>query len=158
MRALVVVLLGAVPLVACDFILADAPRDQDIIQEPVTPPADELEARLRERGREVAPYMVLAGEAMRGEAEEGDSRDFSQMVYHGWCYQLIALGGEGIEDLDMRIYDDNDVLLQRDTTRDAQPYIGRMRPICPAVSATYRIQIRVVSGSGQFVAQVYRSI
>lgn len=158
MRSSLVALLLTLPLVGCDFILGPAPRDEEVVPPTVEPPADELEARLRARGEEVAPYMVLEGSAMRGEAEQGGARDFSRMVHPGWCYKVIGLGGEGIEDLDLRVYDMNEVLLQRDTTRDPQPYIGQMRPICPGVSASYRIEVRVISGSGAFAAQLYRSI
>jgi len=158
MRGLLVALALATPLAGCDFILGDAPRDEEIVPPPEEPPADALEARLRERGAEVAPYMVREGGAMRGEAEEGSARDFSQVVHPGWCYKLIALGGEGVQDLDLRVYDGNDVLLQRDTTRDPRPVIGQMRPICPSRAATYRIEVRLVSGGGAFAAQLYRSI
>ena len=158
MRAGIAVLLFVGPLVGCDFIFGDAPADEDPMAVEDTPPADELEAALRERAREVAPYMIRAGEAMRGDAERGGARDFSEVLHPGWCYKVIALGDEGVEDLDIRVYNGNDVLIQRDTTRDPRPYIGQMRPICPGESATYRIEVRVVTGSGAFVAQVYRSI
>ncbi|HBQ19875.1 MAG: hypothetical protein RLP09_46405 [Sandaracinaceae bacterium] len=142
----------------CDAIVGEAPPDDEVPQEPETPPADELEARLRARGQEVAPWMIRDGEALRGEADEGGARDYSHAMHPGWCYKVVGLGGEGIEDLDLRVYDPNQVLIQRDTTRDAQPYLGQMRPICPGSSGTFRIEVRVVMGSGPFAVQVYRSI
>ncbi|RZO64011.1 MAG: hypothetical protein EVA89_05550, partial [Sandaracinaceae bacterium] len=60
----------------CDAIVGEAPPDDDVPQEPETPPADELEARLRARGQEVAPWMIRDGEALRGEADEGGARDY----------------------------------------------------------------------------------
>ncbi len=125
---------------------------------PPPPPADALEAHLRELGEERAPFMVLSEGPMRGEGAQGDVRDYSQILHPGWCYKVLGAGGEGVVDLDLRVYDPNDVLLQRDTTRDAEPYIGQMRPICPGVSGTYRVQVRLVEGAGPFVVQVYRSI
>ena len=92
--------------------------------------------------------MIRDGEALRGEADEGGARDYSHAMHPGWCYKVVGLGGEGIEDLDLRVYDPNQVLIQRDTTRDAQPYLGQMG----------RIEVRVVMGSGPFAVQVYRSI
>ncbi|MEQ8453628.1 MAG: hypothetical protein RLO52_04525 [Sandaracinaceae bacterium] len=142
----------------CDAIVGEAPPDDDVPQEPETPPADELEARLRARGQEVAPWMIRDGEALRGEADEGGARDYSHAMHPGWCYKVVGLGGEGVEDLDLRVYDPNQVLIQRDTTRDAQPYLGQMRPICPGSSGTFRIEVRVVTGAGPFAVQVYRSI
>ncbi|MCB9593532.1 MAG: hypothetical protein H6719_12430 [Sandaracinaceae bacterium] len=158
MKSTVAVGLVALALFGCD---AAAPsRDDDVIEgaPPVPEPADALEARLRELGRERAPYMILDEASTRGEAARGDVRDVSHVLHPGWCYKILGAGGEGVEDLDLRIYDPNDVLLQRDTTRDPDPYIGQMRPICPSESGTYRIQIRMVEGAGAYVVQVYRSI
>lgn len=147
----------ALALVGCDA----GPSDADEVIEnapPVPPLADELEAHLRELGRERAPFMILDEAAMRGEGATGDMRDFSHVLHPGWCYKVLGAGGEGVVDLDLRVYDPNDVLLQRDTTRDAEPYIGQMRPICPVESGTYRIQARVIEGNGPYIVQVYRSI
>jgi len=131
--------------------------DDEIPTPDVPPPADALEERLRALGDERAPFMILSEAAMRGELEEGGAQDFSHVMHPGWCYKVLGLA-EGIEDLDIRVYDGNGVLLQRDTTRTPDPYIGRMRPICPVESATYRVEVRAVSGSGAFVVQVYRSV
>ncbi len=157
MRSTLVLGALALALAGCD---AGPPSDDDVIENapPEPPPADALEAHLRELGRERAPFMILSEAAMRGEAAEGDVRDFSHVLHPGWCYKVLGAGGEGVTDLDLRVYDPNDVLLQRDTTRDADPYIGQMRPICPAESGTYRVQVRMVEGAGPFVVQVYRSI
>jgi len=148
--------LLSLTLFACDLELPS--RDDPPAETNAPEPADELEVALRELGRERAPYMILSEASMRDELDEGGARDYSQVLYPGWCYKVLGLGGEGVEDLDIRIYDPNDVLLQRDTTRDERPYIGRMRPICPVVPGTYRVQVRVVAGSGPYVVQVYRSI
>lgn len=102
--------------------------------------------------------MIFDGAALRGEVEEGGARDFSHIMHPGWCYRIVALGDESVEDLDIRIYDPNNVLLQRDTTTDERPYLGQMHSICPHDSGTYRIQVRMAAGSGPFAVQVYRSI
>lgn len=151
-------LLGASLLGGCDQLIGPIPEDEEIVPPPRTPPADALEAALRERGRECAPYMVLEEDAMRGEGEAGDARDFSRMMHPGWCYKVVGLGEESIEDLDIRVYDPNSILLERDTTQDRQPYLGQMRPICPPESGAYRIEVRVVAGEGPFAVQLYRSL
>lgn len=145
-------------LAGCDALIGTPPEDDEVTPPPETPPADALEAELRERGRELAPYMIREDDAMRGEITEGGARDFSRVLYTGWCYKVIGLGGEGVEDLDVRVYDPNQALLQRDTTQDRQPYIGQMRPICPAEPGAYRVEVRGAAGAGPFAIQLYRSI
>ncbi|HJL17734.1 MAG TPA: hypothetical protein RMH99_18865 [Sandaracinaceae bacterium LLY-WYZ-13_1] len=142
----------------CDWLHGEPPPDEEVETPPEEPPADALEASLRELGEERAPYMIRDGSPMRGEGAAGSARDFAHVMHPGWCYKLLGLGGEGVEDLDVRIYDPNDVLLQRDTTQDRRPLLGRMRPICPPESGTYRVEARVVEGEGPFIVQVYRSI
>jgi hypothetical protein len=121
------------------------------------PPADALEARLRERGNEIAAFMMPHEAVKRGEMEERGARDFSEVMHAGWCYKIVAVA-DGITDLDLRLFDPNDVLLQRDVTQDDQPFLGRERPICPVEAGNYRIEVRARTGGGQFALQVYRSL
>ncbi len=149
------VLAPLVLLTACD-VVPTAPALPEPPPEP--PPADALEARLRERGREHAAWMMPNGTVQRGDLREHGARDFSQLMQPGWCYKVVGVGGEGIEDLDLRVYDGHDVLVQRDTTQDAEPYVGVESPICPNEAASYRIEVRAQAGSGPFAIQVYRSL
>ena len=154
-----IVLTLAVLLMGCGDLFGEPPPPaEEEAPPPEEPPADALEASLRELGRERAAYMIRDGEAMRGDGAAGTERDFSHVMHPGWCYKVLGLGGDGVEDLDIRVHDPNGVLLQRDTTQDARPYIGQMRPICPTTSGTFRIEVRIVRGEGAFVTQVYRSI
>lgn len=149
--------LAAVTLIAlagCD-VVTHTPEPPAVEQ---PPPADALEAHLRERGRDIAEWMMPDGTPQRGELREGSARDFSHLMQPGWCYKLVGVGGEGIRDLDLRIYDGHDVLVQRDTTQDAEPQVGIDSPVCPAEAASYRIEVRAQSGSGAFAVQVYRSL
>lgn len=146
-------LLVVLALAGCESL----PHQPDPPPPPEPPPADELEARLRARGAEIADWMMRNGDPMRGEIAEGGARDFSHLMQPGWCYKIVAVS-EGIEDLDLRLYDQGSVLVQRDTTQDAQPYIGLERPICPAEAGTYRIEVRARAGGGPFAVQVYRSL
>ena len=157
-RLLLWVPLLALTLAGCDTF-GPIPEDEPLIPPETTEPADELEAELRARGRELAPYMILEEEAMRGELpSEGATRDFGRLLRPGWCYKVIGLGGEGVEDLDVRVYEPGGGLVQRDVGTDREAYLGQMRPICPNEAATYRVQIRAATGQGPFVVQLYRSL
>lgn len=146
-------LLLTLVLVGCDI----APREEPPAPAP-DPPADALEAALRARGEEVADWMMRDGEPLRGTVAEGDARDFSHVLLPGFCYKVVAVSGEGIEDLELRLYDGNSVLLQRDTTEDPRPFLGRERPVCPAETAAYRLEVRAARGGGDFAVHFYRSL
>lgn len=148
-------ILGAL-LCACST--QSAPPEREREPSPEEPPADALEARLRERGNEVASIMMPSGEIKRGEVSEGETRDHSHIMETGYCYEIDAVGGGELRDLDLRLYDPNDVLIQRDTSEDAEPLIGRDRQICPPSTGTYRIQVRAERGSGPYALQAYRTL
>ena len=154
MRASALLLLTLV-LLGCDALPQEDPPPPAA---PEDPPADALEAALRTRGEEVADWMVRDGEPMRGTVAEGEARDFSHVMLPGFCYKIVAVSGDGIEDLELRLYDGNSVLLQRDTTQDPRPFLGRERPVCPPETSTYRLEVRAVSGGGEFAVHFYRSL
>lgn len=142
----------------CDPSIGEPAPDEVADETVEPPPADALEAALRALGSEQASFMIRDGSALRGRGETGTARDYGHIMHPGWCYKVVGLGGEGVEDLEVRVYDPNDVMLERDTTDAPRLVIGRVRPICPAESGTYRIATRVVRGRGEFAVQVYRSL
>lgn len=147
-------LIAVLALVGCDAV----PRAPDPPPEPEEPPADELEAQLRERGKEVADWMTKDGPPKRATLAQGEIRDFGHALHPGWCYKVVALADESVGDLDLRLYDSHSVLVERDTTEDVQPVLGMARPVCPNESAIYRIEVRALSGGGRVAVQVYRSL
>jgi hypothetical protein len=146
---------AALLCLVCSACGTDEPREET---SPLPPPADALEARLRERYEEVSVIMMQHGDIVRGEVAQGDARDHSHVMETGYCYEVDVVGSESIEDLDLRLYDANDVLLQRDTTQDREPMIGRDRQICPYENGTYRISVRAVRGGGPYALQVFRTL
>jgi hypothetical protein len=149
-RLLAVCLLAF--LGACEEPSEPAPPPEE------DPPADELEARSRRRGDEIASFMEPYGDPIRGTLEEGGVRDVSQRLTPGFCYKIVAVATEGIEDLDLRVFDANQVLLERDATEDAQPFLGHQSPVCPADPAIYRVEVRALRGAGEFMIRFYRTL
>jgi hypothetical protein len=148
-------MLVAFVAVGCDA----GPHQPEPPPEPEAPPADELEAQLRALGREVADWMTRSGDPYRGELpEEGAARDLSHVMQPGWCYKVVAVAGPGIQDLDVRVFDGNSALVQRDATDEPRAVVGVGRPICPSVAANYRIEVRARRGAGPFALQVHRSL
>ena len=150
MRSLLLVLLAS-----CAPAAPSPPPEPAQPAEPS--PSDPLEAQVRTFATEIAPYMERMGDAWSGELTARSSRDFSAFLRPGWCYKVVAAGGEGIDDLDLRVLDPNNVLLERDVRQDRRAVLGAERPICPIDNGTYRIEVRA-RGEGRFVVQMYQSI
>lgn len=149
-------LLAAPALGACDTEPYEEPRQIDDAPD-LPPPADALEAAIRERAPNEAMLMIPHEGVVRGELAEGERRDFTSVLRAGLCYKVLAQGGAGVRDLDLVVYDANGVLLQRDATEDAHPVIGVQRAICPIDPGLYRIEVRMAAGGGPWAAQVWVS-
>ncbi|MDH5493007.1 MAG: hypothetical protein OEY14_13720 [Myxococcales bacterium] len=116
------------------------------------PLGEELFARFLEKAHRMEPE----GEIRRGALEEG-RRDTLQLILTGvYCYKILALGGEGVEELDLILYDGENVPLLRDREEDRRPTLGIDEPICPFEPGTFRLDIQMARGSGNYVLRVYK--
>lgn len=122
----------------------------------LAPPADALEARLRERGPTEAPLLVPDGPAFRATLEHGERRAFTSVVRGGVCYKVLGGAAESITDLDVFVYDANAVLVQRDTTVGRELVIGTERGLCPSEAGAWRFEVVAAGGEGDVIAQLWR--
>lgn len=151
--------LLALPLVlavGCDEAPYEEPRQIDDPLE-LPPPADALEAAIRERAPNEAMLMIPHEAVVRGELAEGERRDFTSVLRAGLCYKVLAQGGPGVGDLDVIAYSPDNVLLQRDATESDRPVIGVQRAICPTETGLYRFEVRMARGGGPYAAQIWVS-
>jgi hypothetical protein len=152
----------ALALACCAAVACDGgepePEPEMIDETPVLPePADALEAEIQRRSPNEALMMVPSEPPVRGELAEGTARDFSAALRAGLCYKVLGQGGPGVGDLDLLVYDQNGVLLQRDATVSAQPVIGVDRAICPTEPGLYRVEVRMARGGGPYAVQLWVS-
>jgi hypothetical protein len=148
-------LAGALALMfvmgACDtYQPPPAPPDPD------PPPADPTEALLRSRAQSEAPYMIRQGAAQHTTLTAGAPWTFVAVLEHGLCYKVLAQGEESVGELELRLFDDHDVLVQEDATSGSGAILGSVRPICPEEPTRYRVEARG-AGAGDVFAQVYAS-
>lgn len=148
--------LVALPAAGCEIEPYEEPRQIDDPLE-LPPPADALEAAIRERAPNEAMLMIPHEPVVRGELPEGQRRDFTSVLRAGLCYKVLAQGGPGVQDLDVVVYSPENVLLQRDATESDRPVIGTRRAICPAETGLYRVEIRMARGGGTYAAQLWVS-
>ncbi|GAB4204342.1 MAG: hypothetical protein OHK0013_19180 [Sandaracinaceae bacterium] len=102
------------------------------------------------RARGLAPVLEPRIDVL---PERGSARADLE-VELGRCYVAIARGGEGVEDLDLFLFDDAGVEVARDLRRGAEATVEH----CAQGSGRYRIEVRAYRGRGAvgiaaFVAQ-----
>jgi len=121
------------------------------------PPGDELAQAMYERAQQFAQGMGPATPLFRGTLETGATQDYQAVLQGARCFKIIGVGGDGVRDLDLFLFDPDGVQVQQDTATDTYPVLGLSHPICPDVSGAYRVQVKMFEGSGEFGVQVFQS-
>lgn len=105
-----------------------------------------LDADMRARGYEAF------GETERGALTQGSETDFALELEGGKCYAVLAVGDNGVRDLDLQLVDARSQVIDRDIEVDARPVVR----VCPERSGAFRMRVRMYRGQGQFVYATYR--
>lgn len=92
------------------------------------------------------------GQPSRGSLEQGATRDFAVSFEGGKCYAILAVGDNGVRDLDILLLDAGGDQIDQDVDTDARPIVR----VCPQQTGQYRMQVRMFSGAGNFVYAAYQ--
>ena len=122
---------------------------------PRPPPVDALEAAMRAREETDAFALTPYETPFRATLDEEARQTFTAVLREGFCYKLLAQSGDGVEDLDLFLYDQNGVLEQTDAREGPHPVLGGERPICPQEPGIHRAEVRMIRGHGAVLAQWY---
>jgi len=104
-----------------------------------------LDADMRARGYE--PF----GDPGQGELQQGQERDVTLVLEGGKCYALLAVGDNGIRDLDLEIADPTGRRIDRDIEEDAKPVVR----VCPRTSGAHEMKVKLYRGAGRFLYATY---
>jgi len=116
------------------------------------------ESAVAELGRRCgAPCGMRPFSDIRSDQQsQSDSMDiFTIQLRADRCYRFFAAGGNGIDDLDAYLADENGDILVRDVMDDKLPVIGPDGPFCPSRSGRYKYAISVAKGIGTYHFQVW---
>ncbi|NIV58682.1 MAG: hypothetical protein GWN48_25565, partial [Actinobacteria bacterium] len=69
----------------------------------------------------------------------------------GQCYALLAVGGQGLNDVDLKLHQGGNQIAA-DDTRTAFPTVRH----CPSSTGRFRVEIEADGGSGRYFYQVFR--
>jgi hypothetical protein len=105
-----------------------------------------LDADMRARGYETYAPQTTA------ELAEGGVRTFEIDLEGGKCYAILGVGDASVRNLDLQLLDPQGRALDRDDGPDARPTVR----VCPSANGHFTMQVRMTSGSGQYVYAPYR--
>jgi hypothetical protein len=120
---------------------------------------DDVGNNMALRARQFALGFGVASDLIRATIRQGmEGVMVPGTVQAGYCYRIIAVGGAGVRDLDLFLYDPTGRQVDADRAPDNYPVIGLNRPLCippgvPAQSA--QLRIRSFTGSGAIGVQMF---
>ena len=92
------------------------------------------------------------GQPANGQLAQGETHDYPIQLEGGKCYAILAVGDNGVRDLDLTLLDARDQTIDRDVETDARPVVR----VCAPSTGQYKMQVRMFSGQGSFVYAQYR--
>lgn len=92
------------------------------------------------------------GDQTRGELATGQDRAINIPLEGGKCYAILAVGDNGVRDLDLVLLDSRNNEVDRDVEQNPRPVVR----VCPSNSGTYSMHLRMFDGQGHFVYAAYR--
>lgn len=113
----------------------------------------QLELRRSQFAAGMSPVMPVA----RGTLATSDTQNYAVPLRAGRCYKIVGVGGEGTIDLDLKLYDARGEQVDADIATDNYPVIGLTRALCPTADATFRLEVVMYSGAGEYAVQVFGS-
>jgi hypothetical protein len=112
---------------------------------------------LVQAAKRYAPGLVALGPVISGDLAQGGRSDHLVVLESGRCYRVVGIGGEGVDDMDLFLYDPQGVQANQDASQDRYPVLGVQTEICPIRAGAYRLQVQMYKGGGQFAVGVYRT-
>jgi hypothetical protein len=120
-------------------------------------PGDDPAADLDSLGAACAAKagMHPLGEPYQGaEQGAGDRAERLTIRVRRGCYRAFAVGGPGVDDLDLAFYDPAGQLAAGDASRDRWPVVPPRGPLC-VEGGVYTVAVAVARGRGDYVLQIW---
>ena len=113
--------------------------------------SDLLRSQLAQRGAQAAPGMDPMGAPIGGFLGTRQSVQQYVTMQPGHCYTVIGVGGQGVRDLDLALFNPNNKKVASDLGFDATPVVQH----CAQWPGAYRVEATVKRGGGEIAVQVY---
>jgi hypothetical protein len=117
--------------------------------------ADYVAYNMTLRARQFAAGYIPVTDIYRSQMYQGQHIRVTVTASAGRCYRVIGVGGPGVQDLDLRLYDMNGNMLDQDIATDNFPVLGMQRPLCLNWNGAFVIDIHMYAGGGQIGVQAF---
>ncbi|MBL8604647.1 MAG: hypothetical protein JNK72_22165 [Myxococcales bacterium] len=141
------------------------PAPQPGMQQPGMPSADPsaqpgmggdfISSQMTMRQQQFAQGMNPVLPLTRGNLAQGGTQNYAVQMTPGQCYKIIGVGGPGVTDLDLKLYDPAGTMVDQDIATDNFPVIGLSHQLCPQTGGQYRLEVLMYQGTGEFGVQVF---
>lgn len=115
---------------------------------PPEPAKQDLSALVEAEAGAVAPGATRVGNYFTGNA---DKSDWYTAMDVGKCYWIVGIGGTGIDELYLYLWDSKDKRITENKAKGSKSNMGH----CPTTSGMFHFQAKVNSGSGDYAVGVY---
>jgi hypothetical protein len=112
--------------------------------------AEQLKAMLEARAEKLGGGYVAVGRARSGGMSEGQSVELNEMLRRGGCYRFLAVGGDKVADLDLRVFQGG-----RQVAGDQGPVPDPMAEHCAEADGEVKVRLQMYSGNGPYALQLY---
>jgi hypothetical protein len=113
-----------------------------------TAPAQDLGAQCDAEAKASAPGAERVGDHFSGNADE---TDWYTALEVGKCYWFIGVGGEGVNELWLYLWDPADKRITANKAESNKVTVGH----CPEKAGMFHFQAKIGSGSGEYKVGVY---
>jgi hypothetical protein len=111
---------------------------------------DALKAELDRSSAGLGKGYTRLGEARAGGLGEGQTATFSYLLKAGVCYRFMAVGGNDVKDLDLRLYGDG-ALLASDAGSVSRPFAEH----CAKADGKAEVRLEMYKGDGSYAFGVF---
>ena len=112
--------------------------------------AEQMKAALEARAERLGGGYVPIGQVRAGGMSEGQSVEFLEVLRRGACYRILAVGGDKVTDLDLRIFKGG-----KQVATDQGVVPNPVAEHCAEADGEVKARLQLYAGNGPYALQLY---
>jgi len=112
--------------------------------------AEQVKAALEARAEALGGGYIPIGQVRSGGMSEGQSAEFREMLRRGACYRVLAVGGDKVTDLDLRVFNGG-----KQVAADQGAVADPLAEYCADADGEVKLRLQLYAGTGPYALQLY---